>query len=201
MKKRLGGKLLRGFLVTQQEFFLKILKVLEDKNIPYMISGSVGSMIYGAPRMTNDINIVVELHPEQIGTLMNSFSEEEYYYPSVDFIKKVINEKSQFNIIHLESGSKADLIIKKDTEFAEAEFSRRKSIPFTENFQASSASAEDIIISKIAFYELGKSEKHISDILSILKISEKEIDLKYIEDWIKRLQFQETWNHIQTKTD
>jgi len=41
--------------VNQEEFFVAVLKALENCRIPYMIGGSVGAMVYGEPRLTNDI--------------------------------------------------------------------------------------------------------------------------------------------------
>ena len=161
-----------------------------------MISGSVGAMIYGEPRMTNDIDIVVELRDELIEQFLASFQSEEFYSPSIEFIKSAIKQKSQFNLIHVDSGSKADFIIRKDNDFARQEFSRKKSIPFTKSFQAFTASPEDIIISKMVFYEKGKSEKHISDIISMLKVSDKEIDLRYIENWAEKLNLHDIWTRI-----
>ena len=52
--------------MNQQEFFSKILKTLDKLNIPYMVSGSVGSMLYGEPRLTNDIDIVIDLKPGKL---------------------------------------------------------------------------------------------------------------------------------------
>jgi len=183
--------------VNQKEFFTEVLKILEKLHIPYMISGSVGSMLYGEPRMTNDIDIVVEMQEEKIEDFLNQFDEEQYYFPSLDFVKESVKRKSQFNIIHLESGSKVDIIIKKSTEFAEIEFSRKRQVAFTENFNAFTASPEDIIIFKMAFYHLSGSEKHIKDISSMLIISGDEIDQEYLEKWISKMGYQDIWNKVQ----
>lgn len=91
--------------MNQKEFFTEVLKILERLQIPYMISGSVGSMLFGEPRMTNDIDIVVEMKMEKVENFLNQFDEEQYYFPSLEFVKESIKRKSQFNIIHLESGS------------------------------------------------------------------------------------------------
>lgn len=183
--------------MNQQEFFIKVLRVFEELRIPYMISGSVGSMLYGEPRMTNDIDIVAEMEVTKIMDLFDQFNEEEYYYPSPEFVKNAVKRKSQFNIIHIESGSKVDIIIKKSTEFAELEFSRKKKVPFTEDLDAFTASPEDIIISKMAFYHLSDSEKHISDIASMLMISGEQIDQDYLDHWIPRMGYQDIWKKIQ----
>jgi predicted nucleotidyltransferase len=186
--------------VNQKEFFTEVLKILEKLHIPYMISGSVGSMLYGEPRMTNDIDIVVELKEEKIEDFLNQLDEMQYYFPSLEFVKDSVKRKSQFNIIHLESGSKVDIIIKKSTEFAEIEFSRKRQVAFTENFDAFTASPEDIIISKMAFYHLSGSEKHIKDIASMLIISSDEIDHEYLGKWISKMGYQDIWSKVQDAT-
>ncbi|MCK4765629.1 MAG: hypothetical protein KAW12_25745 [Candidatus Aminicenantes bacterium] len=178
---------------------MKVLNVLEELHIPYMISGSVGSMLYGEPRMTNDIDIVIELETAKVKELLGRFDEEQYYYPSLDFVEESVRRKDQFNIIHIESGSKVDIIIKKTTEFAEVEFSRKKQVPFTEDFEAFTASPEDIILSKMAFYHLGSSEKHIKDIVSMLIISGDQIDRDYLTEWIDRFGYREIWEIIRDK--
>ena len=46
--------------MNQQEFFEKILRKFGELGIPYMITGSVGAFLFGKPRMTNDMDVVVE---------------------------------------------------------------------------------------------------------------------------------------------
>ena len=185
--------------MNQQQFFTKVLKTLDKLHIPYMISGSVGAMLYGEPRMTNDIDIIVEMEIKKVQDFLSYFREDKYYHPSLEFIEDAIIRKSQFNIIHLESGSKVDMIIRKETAFARLEFSRKKAIAFTEKFKAFTASPEDIILSKMEYYNLSKSERHITDIVSILIISGNEIDNNYLQDWIEKLNYQDIWKIIQKR--
>ena len=46
----LGGDLLSLFI-----------EPLERLNLDYMITGSVASMLYGEPRLTNDVDLVLDL--------------------------------------------------------------------------------------------------------------------------------------------
>jgi hypothetical protein len=54
-------KLLGGFWVNQEAFFGMVLHALERCGIPYMVAGSVAAMLYGEPRLTNDMDVVVEM--------------------------------------------------------------------------------------------------------------------------------------------
>lgn len=51
------------------------------------------------------------------------------------------------------------------------------------------ASSEDMILSKLAWYESGNpiSDKQWNDIVGILKIQQSHLDRLYLEDWARRL--------------
>jgi hypothetical protein len=72
--------------VNQERFFVAVLNALEQCRIPYMVAGSVAAILYGEPRLTNDMDVVVELAPHQVDELLARFSGDEYYVPSADFV-------------------------------------------------------------------------------------------------------------------
>jgi hypothetical protein len=43
--------------MQQVDLFLIFTGPLDFAQIPYMVSGSVASMVYGEPRLTNDVDI------------------------------------------------------------------------------------------------------------------------------------------------
>ena len=182
--------------MNQQKFFEKVLQELEKLNIPYMITGSVGSFLYGEPRMTNDMDLVIELDRNHALLLSKSFETDDYYFPPFETVEEAIQSFGQFNIIHIESGSKVDMIIRKDTEFAKTEFSRKKQLPFSSSLNFQSASAEDIIISKLQYFQMSRSEKHANDIRGILLVSGESLDQEYITKWVKKLGLLEIWSGI-----
>lgn len=47
--------------MSQQELLSKVIQVLEDVGIDYMLTGSLVSSLQGEPRYTNDIDIVVSI--------------------------------------------------------------------------------------------------------------------------------------------
>lgn len=182
-----------------KKVFIKMISVLEALGIPYMISGSVASILYGEPRLTNDIDVVVALERSAVPLLLNSFSPEEFYIPEEETISEEIKKQGQFNIIHIPTALKMDCIILKDTEFDLEQFKRRKKKPFINGRNASISSPESVILNKMIFFKKGKSEKHLRDILGMLKVSGDIIDKEYIKKWSSELGINDIWNMILGK--
>lgn len=185
--------------MEEKKIFLRMITALETLKIPYMVSGSVASILYGEPRLTNDIDVIVALKKTDVSALRNNFPAEEFYVPQEETIFEEIKRKGQFNIIHIPSAIKMDCIILKETEFDLEQFKHRKKIPFISNKKAFTSSPESIILNKLLFYKQGGSEKHIRDIVGILKVSGNIIDKDYIKEWTRTLKVDDIWNMISTK--
>lgn len=54
--------------------FFEVLEKLESENIQYMVVGSIASMIYGEPRMTHDLDLVLEIR----GILSETNVDQDY---------------------------------------------------------------------------------------------------------------------------
>lgn len=67
--------------MEQVELFLVFTERLEQAGITYMATGSVASMLYGIPRFTHDIDVVVDVSPPQLQALSDAFPLEEFYCP------------------------------------------------------------------------------------------------------------------------
>jgi hypothetical protein len=50
-------------------FFTYVIQVLERLDIPYMVVGGFAAIFYGEPRLTIDVDIVVDMKWEHIGSL------------------------------------------------------------------------------------------------------------------------------------
>jgi hypothetical protein len=91
-----------------------------------------------------------------------------------------------FNVIHLETGFKIDLIVRKSRAFSNEEFSRRR--PAIVSGQARSfASPEDVILSKLEWSMLGNSERQFHDALNVARVQAGTLDREYLTRWAEDL--------------
>lgn len=178
-------------MIGMIQTFLSALKLLEDNHIAYMIVGSVASTVYGEPRMTRDMDLVIRIPVKDAYKLEDIFSSETFYCPPLEILKSEIIHHGQFNLIHHDSGLKIDIIICKETEHALCEFQRRRKVPILENQSVYIASPEDVIIKKLDYFRQGGSSKHLQDVRGIL--AETSVDESYLHSWITKLGLNKEW--------
>ncbi len=183
---------MKGLLPT----FSAIVQKLEVNDIHYMIVGSIASMIYGEPRLTHAMDLVIDIAPQDAKKFEAIFPGSDFYCPPIEVLSSEIVHRGQFNLIHHETGLKIDCMVRKQSEHAQTEFSRRQKVPFWEGLEAYIAAPEDVIIKKLEFYREGGSEKHISDIRGIL--AETQIDEPYLQEWLKKLDLLTAWRKVQS---
>lgn len=182
------------------DLLAQVVQTFERLRIPYLVTGSVASMAYGEPRLTNDIDLVAGIRESDISNVVVAFPAPEFYV-SDEAIRDAIRRDGQFNIIHPGSGLKVDVIVRRDTPFDHSRFARARPLRPAESYVAAFASAEDVIIKKMEYFREGGSEKHLRDITGMLKVTGKEIDHAYIAEWADRLGLHEIWDMIQRRME
>jgi hypothetical protein len=182
--------------MEQYEFLALVARALESLGVRYFVTGSMASMAYGEPRLTNDIDIVADLGPGHVAGLLKLFPGPEFYL-SEEAVKGALRGRKQFNIIHPSSGFKADIIIPKQNDFDAARFARVKRLRSSESAEANFSSPEDVIVKKLDFYREGGSDKHLRDIAGMIKISGAMLDTAYIASWAAKLGLTEIWERVQ----
>lgn len=159
-----------------------------------MITGAVASIIYGEPRLTHDVDLVVEMTEEDTRNLVEAFPLDEFYCPPVDVIRLEIRRslRGHFNLIHHETGFKADIYISGEDELHRWALAKRRRIKIEEE-TIWVAPPEYVILRKLEYYQEGRSEKHLRDIAGILEVSEEQVDLKELEGKIGEFALEEEW--------
>jgi hypothetical protein len=181
--------------MDQLEFLKIVADKLERAGLRFMVVGSYASGYWGEPRSTYDLDVVVALAAEDIGIVQRAFPESDYYLSSRAALDAVI-ARSQFNIIHPDSGNKIDVMIEQQSGWAKQQLARRRQVEFAKGFHTWVGAPEDIIISKMLYYREGQSDKHLRDIAGMLKVSRDIIDRDYVTKWAKELDVLDIWQAI-----
>jgi hypothetical protein len=170
---------------------------LSEFGIRYLLSGSVAAMLYGEPRVTHDVDLVVFLRSDDIPRLPQIYPPPEFYLPPLEVIAREARRecRGQFNIIHPGSGLKADFYLANQDELHAWAFRNKKSYTIGEKAIAL-APPEYVIVRKLEFFREGGSEKHLRDIRSMLAISGDQIDRTALDEWLTRLGLQSEWSRV-----
>lgn len=170
-----------------------IVTRLSKAKIPYMFTGSIAANFYATPRMTRDVDVVIELKENDVDHICSLFEED--FYADRDMILSAIKRNGMFNMIHYESVFKVDFIIRKDDKYRREEFKRRKSIIF-EGIKIYVAAPEDLILSKLYWAKNSLSELQLGDVKNLLK-GVKNIDYVYLKQWAEYLGIAELYRKVK----
>jgi hypothetical protein len=116
------------FMIDELEVLRIVISRLESAGLRYMVTSSIAANFYTTPRMTRDIDMVIEMEEKDIEKFQSLFSGD--FYVERESIRHAFDNRGGFNIIHTEGIIKVDFIIKKDTEYRKLEFQRRQTILF-----------------------------------------------------------------------
>lgn len=148
--------------MDQLDLLRLVVGTLERLEITYAIVGSFASGAWGEPRMTNDIDILVELDVFDVRNLCRSFDSTEFYV-SVAAAEEAVERTSQFNLLHPASGNKVDFMIAGTSDWTRAQLDRSVIAPLLPDCRMRVARPEDVILGKLIYYREGGSEKHVRD--------------------------------------
>ena len=167
----------------QLEFVKQIAKQLDAAGIRYMLTGSMAMAIYAVPRMTRDIDLVIECCLEDSPKITQLFKAD--CYVNEDSIRNAVIRRSMFNIIHNEWMVKADFIVRGDEEYRKLEFERRRRFDI-EGTPIWVVAPEDLILSKLKWSKESDSALQQRDV-QVLVEEITDLDWSYMESWAERL--------------
>ena len=162
-------------------------QLFESINIDYYVSGGVASSIHGEPRSTRDLDLVIEVKPNQIDLLLKTLEAFGYYCPvgAVEDLQRGLG--NMLNITHTETIANADIYITDNSPFAISQMNRKILIDVEEIPAFWIASAEDTILQKLRWGKGSKSEKQWRDALGIIKLQADNLDYGYLTEWAENL--------------
>jgi hypothetical protein len=188
--------------MPERNLFRIFVSRLNKLSLPYMITGAAASIIYGEPRLTNDIDLVVDMNADDVDAFVDEFPLDDFYCPPPEVIRLEIARplRGHFNLIHHATGFKADIYASGREELHRWGLKNRKAVD-VEGEKFWLAPIEYVILRKLEYYHEGESEKHLRDIASILSFSSAEIDFKMLNAQIKRKMLEKVWKAAQDFKD
>lgn len=161
----------------------RIAQEFERLRIRYLVGGSLASSLHGIPRATNDVDMVAEMTEAHIPLLVKALETE--FYIDAEMIQDAIQHQSSFNVIHLTTMFKVDIFVLKTDVASQEEMTRRGQykISDTPDQRLFLASAEDVIVHKLYWYQLSGSvsERQWTDVLGVLQVQGEHLDYTYLE--------------------
>lgn len=175
--------------------FLRGMMQLE---VAYMITGATAAIIYGQPRVTNDLDLVVALDASAAEKISTVFPSDFFYAPPLSVIQTEMARslRGHFNLIHHESGYKADIYLVGNDPLHAWALPLRRWITWSDELSIAVAPPEYVILRKLEYYREGGSSKHPADIRAIL--SSTSTDRNIIQEWTKRLGLEGVWEKVKS---
>jgi hypothetical protein len=175
---------------TQADGFKRVLEVMDLLEIRYQVVGSLASSMHGIPRATMDVDLIVNLRPDQIEEFAATLKAD--FYADPETIKEALGRQRSFNLIHYASAFKFDIFPLLEDEYSQTQFGRRQFAETTslgDPIECAVATAEDTILNKLRWYRTGgeTSERQWNDLRGILQVSGSRLDLAYLNTWAPRL--------------
>jgi predicted nucleotidyltransferase len=162
--------------MTGNGALLKLLAVLNQLSIPYMLVGSYSSNIYGIPRMTKDADLVLQLDGSALSSLNKNLPEglsleEQSFFETVTATRK--------ELLHIDG---TDFLIElfhlSSDPFDQSRFKRRVKSEIIDDLQVWFPTAEDVIIQKLRWAR----NKDFDDVVAILRV-QTTLDFDQINHW------------------
>ncbi len=185
--------------MTAADLFRRISMLLEQAGIPYMLTGSFASSVYGMGRGSPDLDFIVADDEEGVKRLFKELPKAGFYSELSQALDACC-KRSTFNILDSVTGLKIDFILLQDREFSRVEFERRRKLQVW-GVPLLVATPEDVGLATLEWAKLRPFNRQIEDAAGILKVRKDELDLSYIEKWVHELGLMAQWSQARQLAD
>jgi hypothetical protein len=168
---------------------------IEAAELPVFIGGSVGSSLWGEPRSTLDIDLVIAAGREDAERLVAACPADRFYVPPLEVVRRELARggEGSFNIIDMETSLKADCYPQGADDLNRYGFATAVEIDLEDLGRVRVASPTYLVARKLRYFAMGGQDKHLRDIRGIIQASGDRLDQAAIEAWASESGTLQAW--------
>ena len=155
--------------------------IFEAVGITYYVTGGVAAITYGEPRTTRDLDVVISVPRDALTPLVNALETAGFYVPGVEDV--AVGRMRTLQVTHMETISRADLVLADDNSYERLKFQRRRQLPLPNETVVYIVAPEDVVVNKLRWGQRSQSDKQWRDVLGVLKTQQGDLDYEYMHRW------------------
>jgi hypothetical protein len=163
--------------------------VLDSVGVRYAIVGSLASSAVGLVRTTADADLLAEMEARHVAPLVQLLGTA--FVVDEAMMRDAVSRRGSFNLIHEQALFKVDVFVSAGGPFERSQLARRRRVQVMIDppREAYLASAEDVVLGKLAWYRQGHeaSDTQWRDVLGILLTQAGHLDWRYLAKWADAL--------------
>ncbi len=177
-------------MTEELETLKNIVSKLDEGKFEYLLTGSMALSFYSIPRMTRDLDILIQLYENDIDKFVKLLKKD--FFIDENMVNDSLNTGIMFNIFNKKNLFKIDFIILKNDEYEKTKFERRKKLKIN-GLEVYVISIEDLIISKLYWAKDSYSEMQLNDIRELMK---NEFNDTYVNEWVSKLELYDIYKKL-----
>ena len=170
------------------------VRPLNRAGIPYLVTGGVATIVYGEPRFTRDVDLILHVRPADAAALIAAWDAAAFYLPLREVVEREAARTAHghFNIIHVATGLRADCYVAGDDPLHTWALAHPR-VERVGDDAVRLAPIEYVIVRKLEYFRDGASDRHLSDIAAMVRISENLIDRDTLDSLVRQRRLEGEW--------
>lgn len=162
----------------QGQAFGGVIDVLEAIDATYAIWGGMAVVVYGEPRFTQDMDVLLDPNSLRTDLFVRRLTETHYHVDRIAVQRALMG--GFFNVIHLHYQIKVDFYVPNEPPLR-AMLAERVYLPFDEMRRAAYVTPSSLVVAKLRAFDDSQSTRHLDDIASIIRVQGAELDAATID--------------------
>ncbi len=185
---------------------LPALGVFDELGAPSHLGGSVASSLHGMQQLAQDVDLVVDLPGHRLPSLLALLGQ--HYILDEDEARQAVRARASFPMIHLDTLMKVDVILPRPSAFETAMRRLVALHTLDERYPpVRVASTSEMLLVKLRRYQRDersrsdgmRDDAQWNDIVGMLKVQGRDLDMVLLERWTRTLEVAETWRRALTE--